>query len=102
MISLPSSQQAQILGPVQLPHSQVSLQLLISLSYSSSCSCTTKAYATACAGVNINVPTSLVTLTTSPGWDGPFEVKLTTGETVVTVAAAAILGGGALLLLSNV
>ncbi|KAN0079977.1 hypothetical protein V8E55_009543 [Tylopilus felleus] len=60
------------------------------------------AYATACTGVNINVPTSLVTLTTSPGWDGPFEVKLTTGETVVTVAAAAILGGGALLLLSNV
>lgn len=61
-----------------------------------------KAYATACSGVNITVPTSLVTLTTPPGWDGPFEVKLTTEETVLTVAAAVVLGGSALLLLSNV
>ncbi|KAF8553617.1 hypothetical protein OG21DRAFT_1485274 [Imleria badia] len=60
------------------------------------------AYATACVGVNITISTSLVTLTTPPGWDGPFEVTLTTWETVLTVAAAAVLGGGALLLLSNV
>lgn len=63
---------------------------------------TTKAYATACSGVDVTIPTSLVTLTTPPGWDGPFEVVLTPVETVVTVAAATLLGGGALLLLSNV
>lgn len=61
-----------------------------------------KAYATACSGVNVTVPTSLVTLTTPPGWNGPFEVQLSTGETALTVAAATLLGGGALLLLSNV
>lgn len=61
-----------------------------------------KAYATACSRVNVTIPTSLVTLTTRPGWDGSFEAKLSTGETVLTVAAATLLGGAALLLLSNV
>ncbi|KAI9571865.1 hypothetical protein HD554DRAFT_2070125 [Boletus coccyginus] len=60
------------------------------------------AYAMACFGVDADVPTSLVTLTTPPVWDGPFEVELSTGEAVLTVAVAIFLGGGALLLLSNV
>ena len=60
-----------------------------------------KAYATACSGVNVIVPTSLVTLTTPPDWDGPIEVKLNASEAVLAVAVATLLGGGALLLLSN-
>lgn len=66
------------------------------------CSWTTEAYAMACSGVGVDVPTSLVTLTTPPVWDGPFEVELSTGEAVLTIAVAIFLGGGALLLLSNV
>ena len=52
--------------------------------------------------MNVKVSVSLVSLTTPPGWDGPYEVKLTVEEKVLTVAAATLLGGGALLLLSNI
>ncbi|KAG9311015.1 hypothetical protein JVU11DRAFT_8911 [Chiua virens] len=60
-----------------------------------------KAYATACSDAGASVPASLVALSTPPDWDGPYEVVLSPGETVLSVAVATLLGGGALLLLSN-
>ncbi|KIJ60437.1 hypothetical protein HYDPIDRAFT_43290 [Hydnomerulius pinastri MD-312] len=61
------------------------------------------AYAAAClASVNITVPTSYITLTLAPDWDGPYGVHLGVPATVLTVAVGTLLGGGALLLLSNI
>ncbi|KAI5118208.1 hypothetical protein M0805_004698 [Coniferiporia weirii] len=59
------------------------------------------AYQAACASsVNATIPA--LALTIAPDWDGPTDIILNTGATVVVVGFGAILGGSALLMLSNI
>ncbi|KAF9005252.1 hypothetical protein BDQ17DRAFT_1541215 [Cyathus striatus] len=58
-------------------------------------------YSTACANSNATLNNTQTALTLPANWDGPLDIVLPTGGTVIAVMVGGMLGVGSLLLLSN-
>jgi hypothetical protein len=58
-------------------------------------------YATACSGNGTKLNNTQTALTLPPDWDGPLDIVLSTGGSVIAVMVAGVLGVGSILLLSN-
>jgi len=60
------------------------------------------AYGAACTAANQTLAATATKLSVAPNWNGPKDIILSTGGTVIVVIIGGLLGSSALYLLSNI